>query len=130
MTDLPIVIDSWCWIEYFKGTTSANDAAKYIEGDMLAFVSTINLSEIYRWFLLSYSDAEANSAIQDVKDRCFIVPVDEQIAIIAAKIKHELKWGLGDSIILATARTRNAVVITGDPDFKNVPNTIIIGQSE
>jgi predicted nucleic acid-binding protein len=121
-----VLIDSWCWIEYYKGTVNADAVAKYIEGNMIAYVSTINLSEIYRWFLLSYTDKEAKSALRDVKDRCFIVPVDEKIAVMAAKIKHELKWGLGDSIMLGTARTKNAKVVTGDPDFQGLDEAIFI----
>ncbi len=130
MTDSPVLIDSWCWIEYYKGTVNADAVARYIEGNMIAYVSTINLSEIYRWFLLSYTDKEAKSALRDVKDRCFIVPVDEKIAIMAAKIKHELKWGLGDSIMLATARTKNAKVVTGDPDFQGLDEAIFIGKEK
>lgn len=128
MIDSPVLIDSWCWVEYYKGTKFADATSMYIEGDMLAYASTINLSEIYRWFLLSYSESEADAAVQDIKDRCFVVPVDEAIAIQAAKIKHEFKWGLGDSIIMATARARNAKVVTGDPDFQNKPDTIFIGK--
>lgn len=130
MTDSPVLIDSWCWIEYYKGTANADAVAKYIEGNMIAYVSTINLSEIYRWFLLSYTDKEAKSALRDVKDRCFIVSVDDKIAVMAAKIKHELKWGLGDSIMLATARTKNARVVTGDPDFQGLDEAIFIGKEK
>ena len=130
MTGFPVLIDSWCWIEYYKGTANADAVAKYIEGDMMAYVSAINLSEIYRWFLLSYTEKEANSALKDIKDRCFIVPVDERIAIVGAKIKHEFKWGLGDSLILATAQSINAKVVTGDPDFQRVPEAIFVGNSK
>lgn len=130
MTDYPVLIDSWSWIEYYKGTVNADATAKYIEGDIIAYVSAINLSEVYRWFLLSYNNKEARSALQDIKDRCFIVPVDEDIAVTAAKIKHELKWGLGDSIILATARKKNAKVVTGDPDFQDLAEAIFIESSK
>ena len=130
MTDYPVLIDSWSWIEYYKGTANADAVAKYIEGDMIAYVSAINLSEVYRWFLISYSEREAKSALQDIKDRCFIVPVDEDIAVTAAKIKHEFKWGLGDCIVLATARSKNAKVVTGDPDFQGLAEAIFIESSK
>ena len=130
MIDSPVLIDSWSWIEYFKGTANAEETAKFIEGNVIAYASTINLAEVYRWFLLTYTESEANSAIQDIKDRCFIVSVDEDIAIMAAKIKHDLTWGLGDSIILATARCKNAKVVTGDLDFQTISEAIIIGKKE
>ncbi len=36
--------------------------------------------------------------------------------------------GLGDAIVLATARTNNAAVLTGDPHFRGLPETVWIGE--
>ena len=34
------------------------------------------------------------------KERCILIDVDEEIAVNAAKIKHNLKWEMGDCVIL------------------------------
>ncbi len=44
-----------------------------------------------------------------------------------ARFKGTLKLSLADSIILATAKTRGAKVVTGDKDFKGVSDTLFIG---
>lgn len=61
-----------------------------------------------------------------MKERCFVISVDDEIAVDAAKIRNERKWGLGDSLIYATAKKENASVLTGDPDFKGLENVIFI----
>ncbi len=49
-----------------------------------------------------------------------VIDLDPPLALSAAKIGHELKLALADSIILATARSRAASLWTQDADFKNI----------
>jgi hypothetical protein len=44
---LTVLIDSWAWIEYWKGGKLAEEAASYIDGDEEAVVSAINLAEVF-----------------------------------------------------------------------------------
>lgn len=125
---MTVLIDSWAWIEYFRGSEAGKKAREYIEGGEELLVSTVNLAEIYRWFLKYYDEASAEKARGIIKRRCVIIDVDEEIAVKAAKIRHEMGWGLGDSIIYATARRENAKVLTGDEDFKGVEGVIYIGK--
>jgi len=120
------LIDSWAWIEYFRGSKSGEKVRKYIEGKEKAIISTINIAEVYRWILRFYDRKIADEKIDAMKERCFVIPVDEEIAVMAAKIKHEEKMGLGDAIIYATARKENAILLTGDSNFSNKKNVIFI----
>jgi predicted nucleic acid-binding protein len=66
-----------------------------------------------------------------IVSRCAVVPVDSRIAIEAAKIDVEMKsrvkgWGLADSIVLATARLVNAVVLTGDEHFRGMEDVELL----
>ncbi|HEC92188.1 MAG TPA: type II toxin-antitoxin system VapC family toxin [Candidatus Atribacteria bacterium] len=123
---LTVLIDSWAWIEYFRGSKSGEKVKKYIEGKEKAIISAINIAEVYRWILNFYDEKIAEKKIEAMKERCFVIPVDEKIAVMAAKIKHEEKLGLGDAIIYATARKENAILLTGDSDFRNKKNVIFI----
>ena len=49
-----------------------------------------------------------------------VVSLDASIALRAAKIGHELKLPLADSVILATAQAYGALVWTQDSDFKDI----------
>lgn len=102
-------------------------AAEFIEGSEMALASTINLTETYFWVLGHYGEKKAEEKRETLKKRCFLIPVDEGIGIEAARLKQSLKTSLADSLILATARSRRAKVVTGDPDFKQIPDAIFIG---
>jgi predicted nucleic acid-binding protein len=50
-----------------------------------------------------------------------VIPLDSELAVEAGRLGHTLKIPLADSIILATARHRQAVLWTQDEDFKSIP---------
>lgn len=58
--------------------------------------------------------------------RCYLIPVDEEIAVTGAKLRHERDWGLGEALIYATAKRERAEVLTGDPHFRGVENLFIL----
>lgn len=126
--NLTVLIDSWTWVEYWRGGRYSKAAAEHIEGDDEAIISTINLAEVYGWVLRFYDEKKAEEKRTTLEKRCYITPVDTEIAIEAAKIKRRLRLALADSLILATARRSKAKVVTGDYDFKPLKETIFIGE--
>jgi len=98
-----------------------------IEGSEEAYVSTINVAEVYRWFLLHYGEKEAEEERTAITGRCIVMAVDEDIAVDAAKIRHRQGFSLGDSIILATALKVKAKVVTGDRAFKELREALYMG---
>jgi len=124
---LTVLVDSWAWVEYWSGGSHADQVAIHIEGKENAIVSTINLAEIYHWVLLHYDEKTAEEKLITIRKKCFIMPVEEEIAIEAAKIKHKTKMALADSIILATAKQAKAKILTGDADFRGLKDVLYIG---
>ncbi|HVC58014.1 MAG TPA: type II toxin-antitoxin system VapC family toxin [Candidatus Acidoferrales bacterium] len=125
---MTVLIDSWAWIEYWKGGKHASSAATHIEGDEEAVVASINLTELYLWVSRYYDEATAKKYTEAVERRCYVIPLDKEIALSAAKLKLRHKMGIADSVVLATARHANGKVVTGDPDFKDIDGVIFIGQ--
>jgi predicted nucleic acid-binding protein len=123
---LTVLIDSWAWIEYWKGGDFAREAAEYIEGEDEAVVSTINLAEVYFWVSRYYDEATANRKLVTVEKRCHVMSVERDVAIEAAKTKRREKLALADSLILATAMKAGAKVVTGDPDMKGLKDIIFL----
>ena len=124
---LTVLIDSWAWIEYFKGSPLATKAKEIIESSKKILLSTINISEIYH-FLLKNKPADAEKLMEFVLKSSFVIPLDSSIALKAAKIKYDNKIGLADAIVIATAEENNATILTGDDDFKGMKNVIYIGK--
>jgi hypothetical protein len=42
---MTVLIDSWTWIEHWRGGPHSAEAAKHVEGFEMALASTINLIE-------------------------------------------------------------------------------------
>ncbi len=124
---MTVLIDSWTWIEYWRGGIHSEKAAEYVEGSENAVLSAVNLVEIFFWVLKHYDEKRAAEKRDTLRRRCFLIPLDETIAVDAAKTKQSLKLSLADSIILATARAQDAKLVTGDKDFKTLPDTVYIG---
>ncbi|OPY56412.1 MAG: tRNA(fMet)-specific endonuclease VapC [Methanosaeta sp. PtaU1.Bin112] len=123
---MTVLIDSWAWIEFFRGSTAGLNVKRYIESEEDLVVSTINIAEVYRWILRYYNETIAEEKLAAMKDRCTAIDVDERIAVDAARIGNELKWGLGDSIVRATANQEDAGILTGDSDFKGMKDVIFL----
>src|SRR5260370_1619023 len=124
---MTVLIDSWTWIEYWRGGPHSSEAARFVEGSEMALASTVNLTETFFWVLRHYGEQKAGEKQETLKKRCFLIPPDEEIAVGAARLKWSLKTSLADSLILATARSRGAKVFTGDPAFKKIHHAIFIG---
>src|SRR5260370_16951186 len=122
-----VLIDSWTWIEYWWGGPHSSEAARFVEGSEMALASTVNLTETFFWVLRHYGEEKAGEKRETVKKRCFLIPVDEEIAVEAARLKQRLKTSLADSLILATPKSRTPKVVTRAPDFNKTPSPISIG---
>jgi predicted nucleic acid-binding protein len=128
---MTVLIDSWAWIEYFKGSTAGEKVKELIENSHdKVIISTVNIAEVYNSFLRDYSPPDnkrySEASRNAMKQRSYVYEVDEEIAVDSAKIKNEKKWGLGDSIIYATAKREGAKVLTGDPHFKGLKDVIFL----
>ncbi len=123
---MTVLVDSWAWIEYFKGTPSGEKARRCIEGEEKIIVSAINVAEV-RLFLLRHKQAEEDKLIRFLLNTSFPVPVSTEIAVQAAGTKHEKKFGMADAIVMAIAKLHDAKIVTGDDDFKGEPNVSYIG---
>jgi len=113
------IVDSSGWIEY---VTDSNNAAFFEapithSDDLL--VPTVCLYEVFKRILRELGEERALDAM-GVMSLGTIVDLERQIAVEAAQISSELKLAMADSIILATARARNATLWTQDEHFKEI----------
>jgi predicted nucleic acid-binding protein len=123
---MTVLLDSWAWIEYWKGGPHAKAAAVHIEGDEEAVASTINLAEVYFWILKYYDEGTAISKASTMEKRCLMIPVERRIAIEAAKARRQHGLALADSLVYATAEEVGAKLVTGDPDLRDLKGTIFL----
>jgi len=122
------VIDSYAWIEYFRGSKAGERAKGIIEGED-TLTPTLVLAELSDKYLREKQDV--NEDLFFIKSKSQILPLDEETAVAAGRLNVSMKkevdgWGMADSIVLATARAHNAKVVTGDEHFRKLQETIMI----
>jgi predicted nucleic acid-binding protein len=123
------VIDSYAWIEYFRGTEAGKKIRPYVEGESAA-TSVLTLAELREKYLREKWSTFGED-VAYITSRTSLTQVDREIAILAGEINHRRKgekkgWGMADSLILATAKVKSAKVVTGDRHFEGLVDAILI----
>ncbi len=113
------VIDSSAWLEYFADGPNAADFARAIEDIDSLIVPSLTIFEVFKR-ILQQSDETAALRATAAMQQGQVVELDATLAINAAKLSHDLGLPLADSIILATAKARGAVLWTQDGDFEGM----------
>jgi len=125
-TNMTVLIDSWVWIEYWKGGRLAKKAAEYIDGDEESIVSVINVAEIFFWVSKYYDEETAKAKLKTIEKRSHILAVQKETAVAAAKIRRAEKLAFADSLIVATARREGVTIVTGDSDMKSLEEVVFL----
>lgn len=110
------IVDSSGWLEYFADSRNAKNFAKAIEDTKNFIVPTISIYEVFKKVLHEKNEELALRVIAHMKQG-IVIEMDIEIALFAAKLAHEIKLPMADSLILATARKYNATIWTQDEDF-------------
>jgi predicted nucleic acid-binding protein len=113
------VVDSSGWLEYFADGTNAEFFAKAIENIEELIIPVISIYEVFKRVYQQRGEGDALQAVA-MMEQGKVVELDTTLALSAAKIALELKMPMADSIILATARSYEALVWTQDEDFKGI----------
>ncbi len=114
------LVDSCGWLEYFADGSNADFFSTAVEDVGQLLVPTICLFEVSKRVLQQRGETAALQAVAHMQEG-LVVPLDTATALGAARISTELKLPMADSVILATARSHEAVVWTQDADFENIP---------
>ena len=102
---------------------------EYVENENLdLFTSTLTLTEIIKFLYQNHESPEnIRQVLSEIGIRSLVIPVTEEIAILAGEFRSEgFKGGIADTIILATARSGGHKVVTGDPHFKAISDAVFI----
>lgn len=93
---------------------------KISDGELEGVISTVVLSEVLTGFYMN-NDIKSSKIFKEslIESRTFIImPVDTQIADLAAKIRSKDKIKLPDAIILATAiLSKSTYLVSSDADI-------------
>jgi predicted nucleic acid-binding protein len=114
------VVDSSAWVEYFGDGPNASEFAEAIEAPEGLIVPTLTVFEVFKRTCQIADEASALDAIA-VMLQGEVVDLNSALAVDAARISLDTGLAMADSIILATARSREAVLWTQDVHFEGLP---------
>ncbi len=124
------VIDAYAWIEYLEGSEKGKTVTEIVEDKVNElFTASTTLAEVISKFLKVSKDAKI--ALTAIGTLSSIVIINKELSVLAGHIHFEVKkknknFGMLDALVAATARKIGAKILTGDPDFKNFREAVMI----
>jgi predicted nucleic acid-binding protein len=120
-----IVVDSSGWLEFLTDGPLADEYAKYLRQPASVVTPTIVIYEVYKRAKRVRGEEDAVDAVAAMQ-KTRVVPLTDELALIAADLSLLYKLPMADAIVLATAQANDADVVTSDADFKDVPRVVYI----
>jgi predicted nucleic acid-binding protein len=114
------VVDSSGWLEYFADGPNAANFAKPIQSIGSLIVPSLSLFEVFKRVMTQRGEDVALEAVAIMRQGR-VIPLDDALALEAARLSVQHRVPMADSIILATALAHRATLWTQDADFENIP---------
>lgn len=126
-----IVFDSWAIIAYLEGEASAERVADHIadahESEIPLFMCVVNAGEVWYIIARETSVTDADRSITELKHLGIkFIDADWTLAHEAAGFKSKHKMSFADCFAAALAKHKKALLLTGDPEFKQVEPQVTI----
>ena len=123
-----LILDTSAWIEYFLKTDKGKKVKNFLETQQ-CHTSLISIAELSQWALKNGKDGR--DIVRYAAELSQIIQISGRIAFLAGElnVKRKMKnkkWGMVDSIILATAEKYGLKIITKDNDYRDLTNAQII----
>lgn len=115
------VVDSSAWLEYFTDGRNATAFTRPIHATTRLVVPSVSLFEVFKRVMTQRGEDVALEAVAMMRQGR-VVPLDDTLALEAARLSVEHRMPMADSVILATARAHRATLWTQDADFKDLPD--------
>ncbi len=117
------LVDSSGWIEFLGEGPLADRFAPYFEREERLIVPTIVLYEVYKKLLSQGSSAADRFLSAALRTR--VIPIDERLALLAARISLDRRLAMADAMIYATVLATQAHLVTSDAHFEGLPDTTV-----
>lgn len=120
------LVDSSGWVEFIGDGPLADKFAPYFEREERLLVPAIVLYEVYKK-LLSAQGSTAADRFLSAALRARVVPLDERLALLAARVSLDRHLAMADAMIYATALAAGAHLVTSDAHFQGFTEVTVIG---
>lgn len=120
-----MLVDSSAWIEWLIGSPTGEQVAEHLPERAGWLIPTMVQLELAKWLTREVGEDKADQVIAFTQV-CTVVPLNTEIALAAADACRKHKLATADAIIFATARAYDAMLLTCDKHFENLPTVTLI----
>ena len=126
-----IVLDSWAIMAYFEDESGGDKVSEAIaaahEEDIPLLMSVLNVGEVWYVMTRESSSLDAENSVAQLRQLGIeFIAADWHLAKEAAKYKAKHRMSFADCFAAALTKQKNAVLLTGDPEFRQIEREISI----
>lgn len=124
-----ILIDSSGWVEFFAEGPLAGQYAKFLRDLPEVVTPTIVMYEVFKRIKRDLGEDAGLIAVAAMQ-KTQVVPLDQTLALSAAELSLTHRLAMADAIVLATARSQHAVLVTSDDDFAGIDGVTLLSKKK
>lgn len=121
------VVDTSAWIEWLTDSPHGKKLSSKFPTKEFCIVPTIVQLELSKWLTRELGEERSDSVIAYTQ-KCIVVPLDTDIALIAAECHRNYKLATADAIVYATAQHQRAQLMTFDAHFAKLPTVTYLAK--
>ena len=119
------VLDSYALLAYFEAEPGGEQVSRLLEvakeGKCHLYMCVVNLGEVVYIVERERGLPKAQEALARVDELPIeVINVDRTLTLAAAHLKMDCPIAYADCFAAALSQTKNAILVTGDPEFHKV----------
>ena len=127
----PFIFDSHALLKFFQKEKGYEKVVHLLEeikkAGVTKYINAVNLGEIIYSTKREFGDQKKLEVLANIERLNFnILTVSNNLIFQAAEYKAQYRISYADCFILASAIEHKAIIVTGDPEFKNVEHLVNI----
>jgi predicted nucleic acid-binding protein len=123
------LVDTSAWTEWLVDSSLGRQLSHELPSREEWLVPTIVQHELAKWLMRNIGEEKADS-VTAFALTCVVVELDTHIALMAAELCISHKLATADAIVYATARSRDADLLTCDRHFEGLPAVSFFAKSD
>lgn len=117
MAEQACVVDTSAWIEWLMNTALGRKIDRAFPAREHCIVPTIVQLELSKWLVREVGEDKADQVIAYTQ-KCRVVPLDTNLALLAADLHRQHQLATADAIVYATAQQQQVRLLTCDTHFE------------
>ena len=125
------ILDSYAILSLLQNETGADKVSELLEkasnDEEKLYMNWINIGEVYYQIIRREGKKIADETLTELQLLPItFVSVADELVLSAAEAKAKYPIAFADCFVIATAKEKKAVIVTGDPEFKEVESEVKI----